>query len=86
WSDDPKFYRTKIITTPECPSLSSSQWTLLLEGKAVNLDKVFTGCYSTAINTKQTQPLGRGFELMLSQPSISHKFKMARDWGIATDL
>ncbi|KAG2091340.1 uncharacterized protein F5147DRAFT_440998 [Suillus discolor] len=52
WSDDPKFYRTKIVTTPGCLNLSTSQWTLLLEGKAVDLDKVFTGRYSTAIDTK----------------------------------
>ncbi|KAG2117707.1 hypothetical protein DEU56DRAFT_747986 [Suillus clintonianus] len=86
WSDDPKYYRTKITTTPGCPKLSTSQWTLLLEGKAVDLDKVFTGRYSTAIDSKQTQSLGKGFELSLSQPTVSHKVKSAGDWGIATDL
>lgn len=86
WSDDPKFYRTKIITTPGCPSLSTSQWTLLLEGKAVDLNKVFTGRYLTAIDSKQSQPLGKGFELTLSLPTVSHKVKTAGDWGIATDL
>ncbi|KAG1774676.1 hypothetical protein EV702DRAFT_1047449 [Suillus placidus] len=86
WSDDPKFYRTKITTTTGCPKLSTSQWTLFLEGKAVDLDKVFTGQYSTAIDTKQTQSLGKGFKLSLSQPTVSHKVKSAGDWGIATDL
>ncbi|KAG2358901.1 hypothetical protein BDR07DRAFT_1488810 [Suillus spraguei] len=37
WSDDPKFYCTKVVTTLGCPSLTTSQWTLLLEGKAVDL-------------------------------------------------
>ncbi|KAG2745150.1 hypothetical protein P692DRAFT_20669099, partial [Suillus brevipes Sb2] len=86
WSDDPKYYRTKVTTTPGCPKLSTSQWTLLLEGKAVDLDKIFTGRYSTAIDSKQTQSLGKGFELSLSQPTVSHKVKSAGDWGIATDL
>jgi hypothetical protein len=86
WSDDPKYYRTKITTTPGCPKLSTTQWSLLLEGKAVDLDKVFTGRYSTAIDSKQTQSLGKGFELSLSQPTVSHKVKSAGDWGIATDL
>ncbi|KAG1797043.1 uncharacterized protein HD556DRAFT_1233985 [Suillus plorans] len=86
WSDDPKYYRTKVTTTPGCPKLSTSQWTLLLEGKAVDLDKVFTRRYSTAIDSKQTQSLGKGFELSLSQPTISHKVKSAGDWGIATDI
>ncbi|KAG1901502.1 uncharacterized protein F5891DRAFT_950391 [Suillus fuscotomentosus] len=86
WSDDPKYYRTKVTTTPGCPKLPTSQWTLLLEGRAVDLDKVFTGRYSTAIDSKQTQSLGKGFELSLSQPTVSHKVKSAGDWGIATDI
>ncbi|KAG2337485.1 hypothetical protein BDR05DRAFT_1004969 [Suillus weaverae] len=86
WSDDPKYYHTKITTTPRCLKLSTSQWTSLLEGKAIDLDKVFTRCYSTAIDSKQTQSLGKGFELSLSQPTISHKVKSMGDWGITTDL
>ncbi|KIK32614.1 hypothetical protein CY34DRAFT_27185 [Suillus luteus UH-Slu-Lm8-n1] len=82
WSDDPKYYRTKITTTPGCPRLSTMQWSLLLEGKAVDLDKVFTRRYSTTINSKQTQSLGKGFELSLSQPTISHKVKSAGDWEV----
>ncbi|KIK38833.1 hypothetical protein CY34DRAFT_14781 [Suillus luteus UH-Slu-Lm8-n1] len=70
WSDDPKYYHTKITTTPGCLRLSTTQWSLLLEGKAVDLDK----------------SLGKGFELSLSQPTISHKVKSAGDWVITTNL
>ncbi|KAG1808149.1 hypothetical protein EV424DRAFT_1329059, partial [Suillus variegatus] len=71
---------------PGCPSFPLSQWTLLLEGRAPDLEKVLSGHYSTSIDPKQTQPLGKGFEITLSQPTTTHKVKTYGDWSIAMDL
>jgi endo-1,4-beta-mannosidase len=71
---------------PGCPSFPLSQWTLLLEGRAPDLEKILSGHYSTVIDPKQMQPLGKGFEIILSQPTSSHKVKTYKDWSIATDL
>jgi hypothetical protein len=86
WSDDTKYYRGQVTSTPGCPSFPLSQWTLLLEGRAPDLEKVLSGHYSTSIDPKQTQSLGKGFEITLSQPTTTHKVKTYGDWSIATDL
>ncbi|KAG1906134.1 uncharacterized protein F5891DRAFT_1182335 [Suillus fuscotomentosus] len=72
WSEDPKYYRGQATTTPGCPSFPSSQWTLLFEGRAPDLDKVLSGHYSTTIDPKQSQVLGKGFEISLTQPTTTH--------------
>ncbi|KAG1780128.1 hypothetical protein EV702DRAFT_964501, partial [Suillus placidus] len=72
--------------TPGCPSFPLSQWTLLLEGRAPDLEKVLSGHFSTSIDPKQTQPLGKGFEITILQPSTTHKVKTYGDWSIAIDL
>ncbi|KAG2043860.1 hypothetical protein BDR03DRAFT_851124, partial [Suillus americanus] len=69
-----------------CPNFPLSQWTLLLEGHAPDLEKVLSGHYSTTINPKQSQPLGKGFEITLSQPTTTHKVRTYGDWSIATNL
>ncbi|KAG2742322.1 hypothetical protein P692DRAFT_20644668, partial [Suillus brevipes Sb2] len=86
WSDDTKYYRGQVTATPGCPSFPLSQWTLLLEGRAPDLEKVLSGHYSTSIDPKQTQSLGKGFEITLSQPTTTHKVKTYGDWSITTDL
>ncbi|KAG1763649.1 hypothetical protein EV702DRAFT_1051749 [Suillus placidus] len=72
WAKDPKYYRGQITSTMGCPSFPTLQWTLLLEGQAPDLEKVLSGHYSMAIDPKQTQSLGKGFEIILSQPSSTH--------------
>ncbi|KAG1892911.1 uncharacterized protein F5891DRAFT_963735, partial [Suillus fuscotomentosus] len=86
WTDDSKYYQGQVTATPGCPSFPLSQWILLLEGQAPDLEKVLSGHYSTSIDPKQTQPLGKGFEITLSQPTTTHKVKTYGDWSIATDL
>lgn len=86
WSEETKYFRGQVTGTPGCPSFPLSQWTLLLEGRAVDLEKVLSGHYSTSIDPKQSQPLGKGFEITLSQPVATHKIKTYGDWSVATDL
>ncbi|KAG1730360.1 hypothetical protein EDD22DRAFT_753707, partial [Suillus occidentalis] len=86
WSDNTKYYWGQVTATPGCPSFPLSQWTLLLEGRAPDLEKVLLGHYSTSINLKQTQSLGKGFTITLSQPTTTHKVQTYGDWSIVTDL
>jgi hypothetical protein len=86
WSEDSKYYWGQVAAIPRCPSFPLSQWTLLLEGRAPDLKKILSGHYSTIIDPKQAQTLGKGFEIVLSQPTSSYKVKTYRDWSIATDL
>jgi hypothetical protein len=86
WSEDSKYYHGQVTATPGCLSFPLSQWTLLLEGRAPDLEKVLSGHYSTVIDPKQSQMLGKGFEIVLSQPTSAHKVKTYGDWSIATDL
>lgn len=86
WTEDTKYYRGQVTATLGCPSFPLSQWTLLLKGRAPDLEKVLSGHYSTTIDPKQTQSLGKGFEITMLQPSATHKVKTYGDWSIATDL
>ncbi|KAG1723432.1 hypothetical protein EDD22DRAFT_738598, partial [Suillus occidentalis] len=86
WSDDLKYYRGQVTATPGCPSFPLSQWSLLLEGRAPDLEKVLSGHYSTTIDPKQSQPLGKGFEITFSQQTSTHRVKTYGDWSIATNL
>jgi hypothetical protein len=86
WSEDSKYYRGQVTAMSGCPSFPLSQWTFLLEGRAPDLEKILSGHYSTIINPKQAQPLGKGFKIVLSQPTPTHKVKTYGDWSITTDL
>ncbi|KAG1827027.1 uncharacterized protein BJ212DRAFT_1474219 [Suillus subaureus] len=86
WSEETKYYLGQVTSTPGCPSFPTSQWTLLLDRHAPDLEKVLSGHYSTTIELKQSQPLGKGFEITLSQPTSTHKVKTYGDWSVATDL
>ncbi|KAG2067191.1 hypothetical protein BDR04DRAFT_1028277, partial [Suillus decipiens] len=86
WSDDTKYFQGQITATPGCLSFPLSQWTLLLEEQAPDLEKVLSGHYSTSIDPKQSQTLGKGFKIIVSQPSTTHKVKTYGDWSIAMDL
>ncbi|KAG2111432.1 hypothetical protein DEU56DRAFT_749614 [Suillus clintonianus] len=86
WTEETKYYRGQVTATPGCPSFPLSQWTLLLEGRAPDLEKVLSGHYSTIIDPKQSQSLRKGFEITVSQPTTTHKVKTYGDWSIATDL
>jgi hypothetical protein len=86
WSEDSKYYRGQVTAMPGCPSFLLLQWTLLLEGRALDLEKILSGHYSTIINPEQAQPLGKEFEIVLSQPTPMHKVKTYGDWSVTTDL
>ncbi|KAG1770409.1 hypothetical protein EV702DRAFT_978080, partial [Suillus placidus] len=47
---------------------------------------VLSSHYSTVIDPKQTQTLGKGFEITLSKLTSLHKVKTYGDWSIAIDL
>ncbi|KAG2036667.1 hypothetical protein BDR03DRAFT_865521, partial [Suillus americanus] len=86
WTEDPKYFRGQVTATPGCPSFPLSQWMLLLEGRAPDLEKVLSGHYSTTIDPKQSQLLGKGFEIPLAQPTTTHRVRTYGDWSVATDL
>ncbi|KIK39919.1 hypothetical protein CY34DRAFT_88337 [Suillus luteus UH-Slu-Lm8-n1] len=86
WSDNTKFYWGQVTATPGCSRFPLSQWSLLLEGRAPDLEKVLSRYYSTTIDSKQTQSLGKGFKITLSQPTTTHRVKTYSDWSVATDL
>jgi hypothetical protein len=53
-ADETKYYRGQVTSNPGCPSFLLLQWTLLLEGRAPDLEKVLSGHYPTTIDPKQS--------------------------------
>ncbi|KAG1829235.1 hypothetical protein DFJ58DRAFT_875780 [Suillus subalutaceus] len=86
WTEDPKYYQCQVTSTPGCPNFPSSQWTLLFGGRAPDLEKILSGDYYTTIDPKQIQELGKGFEIIFSQLTTTHRVRSYGDWSVASEL
>ena len=66
----------KILLSPGCPDFPPDQWLNIVKGYAVDLSKVLGAHYSSDVEAKQSQDLGKLFQL--SKAITSHG-----DWVIA---
>ena len=55
---DPKGMKRSLVNSPSCPEFPDSEWTNILAGRAVNLDAVLSGYYSTSNNDEQVESIG----------------------------
>ncbi|EMD33085.1 hypothetical protein CERSUDRAFT_98693 [Gelatoporia subvermispora B] len=59
---EPKYTRTSVMQSASVPAFPESEWTNVLAGKPVNLDKVLSSIFSLGRDDKQAERIGE-FEL-----------------------
>jgi hypothetical protein len=85
WSVNPKQVKASIVNTPKCPAFPDSEWLNLVQGKAINLDNVFSGFYLTSTDNQRSETVGE-VELKFGIKDASKPVTTHGDWTIAFDL
>lgn len=80
---DPKQAKRSILTSARCPEFPDSEWTNLINGRAVNLDAVLSGFFSTTTNDERSESLGGGIELRFGTLAPTKTVSDAGTWTIA---
>lgn len=83
WANDPSFVVRKIMLAPGCPDFPPDQWSNIVKGLAVDLNKVLGAHYSTEVESKQTRDLGDLFQLSVKIPKQSRMVRTHGEWVIA---
>jgi hypothetical protein len=58
FSIDPKLMKRSLINSPDCPKFPDAEWNNVIAGRAINLDSVLTGQFSTSNNDVKTSKVG----------------------------
>jgi hypothetical protein len=77
---DPKFVKAEIINSFGCPPLPDSEWTNIVTGRCVNLDKVLSGLFSATADDKQVTAIGDSAELVTHSAVPAKKVKTHGEW------
>ncbi|KIK74117.1 hypothetical protein PAXRUDRAFT_20197 [Paxillus rubicundulus Ve08.2h10] len=83
WANDPTFVIQRILLSPGCPDFLPDQWANIINGLAVNLDKVLGAHYSTEVDTKHSHDIGDLFQIAVKVPKQIKAIKSPGDWIIA---
>ena len=79
---DPKGTKRSLINSPTCPEFPDSEWTNILAGRAVNLDAVLTGYYSTSNNDERIESIG-DLDIKFGTVAPTKIVSSAGEWTIA---
>ncbi|EDR15657.1 uncharacterized protein LACBIDRAFT_300794 [Laccaria bicolor S238N-H82] len=82
YSVDPKGTKRSLINSPTCPEFPDSEWTNILAGRAVNLDTVLTGYYSTSNNDERIESIG-DLNIKFGTVAPTKIVSSAGEWTIA---
>jgi hypothetical protein len=82
FSGNPKGYKRSLTNSTNCPEFPDSEWPNVLAGRAVNLDIVFSGYYSTSNNDKRIETVGE-LEIRFGTTPAKRVVASVGDWTIA---
>ncbi|KIK87752.1 hypothetical protein PAXRUDRAFT_14431 [Paxillus rubicundulus Ve08.2h10] len=83
WSNDPTFIVRKILLAPRAPDFPPDQWTNIIKGLAIDLNKIVGAHYSTDVETKQMKDIRDLFQLSIRTSKQSKIVWTHGDWVIA---
>jgi hypothetical protein len=79
---DIKSTKLMVLTSRRVPEFPDSEWNNVLSGKAVNLDTVFSGMFSTVTDNRAVENVG-DLELHFGASKPAKAVKSHGDWVIA---
>ncbi|EDR05137.1 uncharacterized protein LACBIDRAFT_329907 [Laccaria bicolor S238N-H82] len=79
---DPKGTKHSLVNSPTCPEFPDSEWTNILARRAVNLDAVLSGYYSTSNNNERVEEIG-DLEICFGTVNPTKTVSTAGEWSIA---
>jgi len=79
---DPKGTKCSLVNSPTCPEFPDSEWTNILAGRAINLDAVLSGYYSTSNNDERVEEIG-DLEICFVTVNPTKTVSTAGEWSIA---
>ncbi|KAJ7254480.1 hypothetical protein C8J57DRAFT_1518615 [Mycena rebaudengoi] len=82
---DPKLAKRSITTSARPPEFPDSEWTNLVNGRAVNLDAVLSGLFSTITDDERSESIGSGLEIRFGAVAPAKIVNDAGTWTIAFD-
>jgi hypothetical protein len=82
FSIDPKLTKRSIVNSPDCPEFPDAEWNNVIAGRAINLDSVLTGQFSTSNNDVKTSKVG-DIEFTYGAVEPTKKVCNGGDWTIA---
>jgi len=85
WAKDPKKVKAYLVNSLSCPEFPEAEWLNIILGKAVNLDVIFSGLYSTDNDSRRIEHLG-DIELKFGAKDTAKHISSHGDWTIAFDM
>jgi hypothetical protein len=82
FSVDPRATKQSLMNSPDCPEFPDSEWKNIIAGRAVNLDAVLSGQFSTSNNDVKTEKIG-DLEFTFGSVEPTKHVENAGDWTIA---
>jgi hypothetical protein len=82
FSIDPKSTKRSLTNSPACPEFPDSEWKNVIAGRAVSLDAVLSGQFSTANNDTRTERMG-DLEITFGSVEPTKTVRNGGDWSIA---
>jgi len=79
---DPKGTKRSLVNSPTCPEFPDSEWTNILAGRAINLDAVLSGYYSTSNNDERVEEIG-DLEIRFGTVNPMKTVSTAGEWSTA---
>jgi len=79
---DLKDMKRSLVNSPSCPEFPDSEWTNILAGRAVNLDAVLSGYYSTSNNDERVESIGE-VEIKFGTVALTKVVSSAGEWTIS---
>jgi hypothetical protein len=82
FSTDPKAMKRYLTNSPDCPEFPDSEWKNVIAGRAVNLDAVLSGQFSTSNNDVKIEKMG-DIEITFGAVEPTKTVSNGGDWTIA---
>ncbi|TDL18425.1 hypothetical protein BD410DRAFT_728580 [Rickenella mellea] len=79
---DLKQAKASVRNAPKCPDFPSGEWTNVLSGQAIDLNKVLSSLYQLAPDARHTEKVGE-LEIKFGDPAPTKKVTTQGQWTIA---